>query len=273
MRTKFLILMLYFIAPKVSLADCNQPDWLDCGTTGDVSWSVSSDGKTLVISGQGNMENYTECEDNPYYDEHNPHSAQARTTAPWGKYSNQLENIKVEEGVISLGQRAFQGLDHVTDISLPNSLTSIGIQAFDRVKKLTNLVIPDSVASIGYAAFAWTSSLETVDIGNGIEVSDNRPFYAIGKIETTQQEEFGNGNQTTIYCLSGMCTNLDKDAYITKLVSYVRSGENYVLNGMRYKNSSDMQNNRAIAQKRIYSIEEATKLSKKTGNKFMLRYK
>ena len=254
-------------------AECDQPGFLDCGTTGDVSWHISSDGKTLTVSGNGAMENYTACEVNPHYDPADPLSAQARTVAPWGKYNNQIETINVEKGVTSLGSRAFQGLDHVTDVSLPDGLETIGSQAFDRAKSITNITSPDSVSDVGYAAFAWTSSLQTVDVGDGITF-DKRPFYGVGEIGDDIRISGSDMDlvETAVYCKSGGCDNLGSDIDIGNLVAYQYEGGRYVVGNTKYKNSADMQQG-IHPVKRIYSIQEATEASKKTGNTIKIRYK
>ena len=162
-------------------AECDEQGYFDCGTTGDVKWYVSNDKKTLTVKGTGNMEDYVN-EPNPNYDETNSLSAEARTTAPWGIFSNDIESVIVEKGVTGLGRSCFQGLDHVTDIKLPDGLQTIGQQAFDRVKSLESLSVPDSVNQIGYAAFAWTTSLKTMDVGDGFEGHEAAVGCAVVKL-------------------------------------------------------------------------------------------
>ena len=278
MRKSVLFLSLVFTFN--ANAGCDEQGYFDCGTTGDVKWYVSNDKKTLTIKGSGNMEDYVN-ESNPNYDETNPKSAAARTTAPWGILSNEIESVVVEKGVTGLGQSCFQGLDHVTDIKLPDGLQTIGQQAFDRVKSLESLSVPDSVNQIGYAAFAWTTSLKTMDVGDGFEtVSELSPLFGVGISDNPR----GNESITTFYCQNGttnQCAYLNvfntndtrvctETCNFSDVVLYEKEGNRYLINAQRYKSINDFENN--VPVKRIYTVEEAIKISKPTGNTFKIRY-
>ena len=264
MRKSVLFLSLVFTFN--ANAECDEQGYFDCGTTGDVKWYVSNDKKTLTVKGTGNMEDYVN-EPNPNYDETNSLSAVARTTAPWGIFSNDIESVIVEKGVTGLGRSCFQGLDHVTDIKLPDGLQTIGQQAFDRVKSLESLSIPDSVNQIGYAAFAWTTSLKTMDVGDGFEAASEElsPLFGVG----ISDNPLGNESITTFYCqnsTTNQCAYLNVfktiDTYIctetcnfSDVVLYEKEGNRYLLNGQRYKSINDFENN--VPVKRIYTIDEA----------------
>ena len=90
----------------------------DCGavstynTENSVSWNVDSDG-VLTISGSGEMENFTEPSNSPWYD----------------KESN-ITSIKIENGITSIGDYAFYGLGNAKKVEIPSSVTRIGIDAF-----------------------------------------------------------------------------------------------------------------------------------------------
>ena len=65
----------------------------------------------------------------------------------------------VPEGVTSLGCKAFDGVK-LTEVILPEGLISIGEQAFQFASALQTLTIPASVTSIGTWAFAYCSLTE-----------------------------------------------------------------------------------------------------------------
>ena len=112
-----------------------------CGKNGDsVTWKLTSDG-TLTISGTGKMKDYG---DN-----------YGMSVAPWYVGSSQVKTVIIEDGVTSIGDRAFDGCTKLTRVVIPDSVTSIGYSSFRGCYSLPSVAIPDSVTSIGDSAFAY----------------------------------------------------------------------------------------------------------------------
>lgn len=93
------------------------------GTCGEnLTWNYNQETKTLTISGEGAMWNYTldgGTDENPSY------------LPPW--VNMDYVNLVVEEGVTHIGDYAFfcdSARTHLSNISLPRSLTSLGVQSF-----------------------------------------------------------------------------------------------------------------------------------------------
>ena len=119
------------------------------GTCGkNLSWALDTEG-VLTISGSGEMADF-----NPI--------------APWYSYRDQITTIRIENGVTSIGQNAFNVCSNLTDVSIPDSVASIGRQAFGICSSLTDVTIPEGVTSIGEYAFAQCSSLMSVTIPAGV---------------------------------------------------------------------------------------------------------
>ena len=122
--------------------------YVDNGTCGEgLTWLLDNDG-VLTISGSGIMRDYSSSSD--------------RTTAPWGTYWKQVNTVRIESGVISVGNFAFAGCGNLKNIELPAGLTSIGESAFSGCSTLPTLSIPKSVTAIGSAAFSGCTSLENI---------------------------------------------------------------------------------------------------------------
>ncbi len=96
---------------------------VDSGTCGEnLTWVIDGN-YTLIISGTGDMDNYTE-----------------KTEAPWTDYGSWITGIVIEEGVTSIGDYAFYNSYYAYDdnseyyydcyIIIPSSITSIGKEAF-----------------------------------------------------------------------------------------------------------------------------------------------
>ena len=104
-----------------------------CTIHAEITWTLSDDG-TLTISGT-DMPDYS-------YD-----------NTPWYSQCNKIKKVVIENGVTSIGVRAFFGCSNLTSITIPNSVTNIGWYAFSGCLGLTSLTIPNSVTSIGDGAF------------------------------------------------------------------------------------------------------------------------
>ena len=79
-----------------------------------------------------------------------------------------LTSVTIEDGVTSIGNRAFYNCRSLTSITIPNSVISIGNEAFYDCTSLTSIEIPGSVTSIGESAFSGCSSFTNVTIRNGV---------------------------------------------------------------------------------------------------------
>lgn len=81
------------------------------GTCGALAvWTVSGDGKTLTISGSGDMVDY-DVTNNP---------------APWQTYAANITSIVVDEGVTAVGKDAFRGLTSATTIKVNSAKATFG---------------------------------------------------------------------------------------------------------------------------------------------------
>ncbi|MER2149887.1 MAG: leucine-rich repeat domain-containing protein, partial [Ruminococcus sp.] len=113
------------------------------GTTGDCTWTLDDEG-TLIISGNGAMEDYT-----------------IRSSAPWG---TNIKMVVIEDGVSSIGNDAFYNCKSLTSVSIGNSVTSISYAAFYGCASMTSVTIGKSVTSIGDKAFYGCTGLTSVHI-------------------------------------------------------------------------------------------------------------
>ena len=150
-----------------------------CGADGDnLTWELTAGG-LLTISGTGAMAGYLK--------------------APWYSYRDTVCRIMIENGVTSIGQRAFERCSQATSVTIPDSVTSIGYAAFSGCAKLgdvelpegitrisghtfsgcsslTEMVIPDTVTDIGEYAFQNCSNLARVEIPEGVKTIDQYVF-------------------------------------------------------------------------------------------------
>lgn len=114
---------------------CIDKKLLPHGACGDnLKWTVDFDTEILTISGYGEMRDY----EADYYG----------TNAPWKRVGSHITNVVIEEGVTSIGNYAFYGLE-ITNITMPNSVTQIGRGALYNCQNLSSITIPNGVRIIG----------------------------------------------------------------------------------------------------------------------------
>ena len=127
------------------------------GTCGDnLTWKLTDEGE-LRIEGTGEM-----------------------TSSPWKTdYKYKIKTVKIEEGVTSIGNDAFNGCYELTSITLPESVTSIGSYAFWGCNKLTTITIPENsqLTSIGNEAFTGCYCLTSITLPEKLTSIGQRAFY------------------------------------------------------------------------------------------------
>jgi hypothetical protein len=106
---------------------------VDQGKCGDKAyWHLTNDG-TLTIYGQGATAYYHNVE-----------------KIPWREYRSQIKNVVIKEGIIELGNNAFNELYWLENVSFPNSLKFMceGVFSGSTYTLLKTLHIPNSVQCI-----------------------------------------------------------------------------------------------------------------------------
>jgi hypothetical protein len=137
----FVIGSLLFV-PGLS-ADVKAETIIHSGTCGDnVTWKLTSSSSSLIltISGTGAM----------------------NSSSPWTNYRPDITSVVIEDGVTSIGDKAFYSCKKLSSITIPSSVTSIGDFAFYSCEGMTSITIPSSVTSIGDYAFRGCDNLATI---------------------------------------------------------------------------------------------------------------
>ena len=120
MKKQLLLLLVMFLLPMVASAD-------DSGKCGEnLTWKYEEASKTLTISGTGAMTDYDSGQ------------------SPWRKYCQDIVNLVLDDGIMSIGNCAFSSCSGLTAIAIPNSVKTIG-EYNQEIKGKTNVeIIPVS---------------------------------------------------------------------------------------------------------------------------------
>lgn len=142
------------IIPVVSMAASAKT--IDSGTLGENLTWVFDNSWTLTISGTGDMADFFDDND-----------------APWYSEKAAINRVVIEDGVTSIGKWAFSNATNLKSVIIPDSVTSIGNGAFSGCTDLKEINVPDSVTSIGRGAFSGTSWLESKQEENPLVIVNN----------------------------------------------------------------------------------------------------
>lgn len=135
------------------------------GTAGPLTWSFT-DG-TLTISGNGDMPDYDEYNNNP---------------TPWINLRDEINEVIIEDGVTSVGYEAFLSCKNLIKVSMANSVTKISSRAFGWCSKLEDIELPNSIQFIGHNAFS-TTNLTSLNIPKSCEVVEGNIVYQSRQLE------------------------------------------------------------------------------------------
>ena len=89
----------------------------------------------------------------------------------------EIKDLIIPNGVISIGYCAFCGCAGLTSVTIPSGVTSIGSGAFCGCTRLANVMIPNSVTSIDVGAFNGCERLANVTIPSGVTKIGRSAFY------------------------------------------------------------------------------------------------
>ena len=159
-----------------------------CGK--NLTWTLDSNG-LLTISGTGKMYDFKYTDKIPWYycDQIRCVTIDNGVTSIGDKAfcdCSNLTSVTIPDGVTSIGDEAFCGCESLTGVTIPNSVTSIGDEAFSNCESLTGVTIPDSVTSIGYYAFYDCYALQNLTIGSGVTRIQGQAFmYCISLTSVT----------------------------------------------------------------------------------------
>lgn len=262
-----ILTILYF--PELSHATT---DGGSCGS--NCQWIYDLQTKTLTITGT-KQDSYSPKQDQ---------DGVWHTTAPWVKYERQIERAVVADTFDTITSHSFYSLHNLKDVTLPKNLKIIRDQTFHNTS-LESVNIPDTVTYIGSAAFQSTK-LKNVILPDSVKTIESHAFDS----ESFQSIVIGNGvtsigknafkslpDNAKIYCQDTKvhkCDEIINDSTYgaDKIVKYTKESAGFIsANGKRYSSFEKLV--KGIEMKRIYTVEEAEKVSKKTGNTLKIKYK
>ena len=142
---------------------------------------------------------------------------------PYGDYNKAIKTVKIQNGVTSIGDYAFDNCTSLTSIEIPSGVTSIGDGAFAYCTSLTSIEIPSGVTSIRDHAFDNCTSLTSIEIPSGVTSIGNSAFKnctSLARIEIPSSVT-SIGNEAFAYCTN--LTSIEIPSGVTSIENYAFS--------------------------------------------------
>lgn len=171
----------------------------ECGASGaDVTWTLYGSG-LMNITGSGDMEAFS-----------------STSNIPWYNCANYISSVVIDEGVTSVGSRAFYNCTNLKQVDLPESILTIGARAFYKCSSLSEIEIPQGVSIINSYTFYDCTNLRKVTLNENITSIKDRAFSgceSLGSITIP--------NKTTFFGYYAFynCENLSK-VYISDIEAW-----------------------------------------------------
>lgn len=103
-------------------------------------------------------------------------------------YNCNLQEVTIPEGVLRLGDCAFDQNFNLQKVSLPNTLGSIARYTFRDCKKIENITLPDGLESIGEYAFNGCNALSELIIPGSIKTIGDYAFEYCPALKTVKSK-------------------------------------------------------------------------------------
>ena len=135
-----------------------------CGE--DVNWVLDSTG-TMSVVGEGPMADYTEGE-----------------AVPWAADAGFLRSLAIDNGVTTVGKRAFASSPSLRRVSIPGSAYFVEDDAFAYCAELNEITLGDGILYIGENAFAGCASLTEAALPESVVSLGARSFADDAKLSS-----------------------------------------------------------------------------------------
>ena len=135
----------------------------------------------------------------------------------------------------------------------------------DERARVKTVIVEDGITYLGQSAFRGFSSLKDIEIAGSVETVGAGSFDEIRPQRLSMSDTTLWLNQDDMYDLQNL-TVYCKGNYSTCKQNFLKNSPklNQHANEIKFERSQG---------KKIYTVEEATKASKATGNRFKIRYK
>jgi len=137
----------------------------ECGAS--VQWEYYANSGTLMISGDGPMDDY-----------------QREKDVPWSNYVSNLTSVYIDDGVTYVGDRIFASCNMLRSVYMADSVVSCGQYSFAKCTNLAYVDLSAGLDQVGDYVFYNCKSLDNIILPVGLEAIGDYAFFGCSAIET-----------------------------------------------------------------------------------------
>ena len=153
--------VLDVVSETVSVSDeAASENVIGSGTCGEnLKWELTADG-LMTISVSGEMDDWSYDNKNPWYD-----------------IREEIFKVIIEEGITTVGERAFEECCNLVSVDLPEGIISINFWAFYDCVNLKEVNFPETLENLEGCAFYNCSSLNSISFSENTSYIGAEAFY------------------------------------------------------------------------------------------------
>lgn len=147
-------------------------------------------------------------------------SGSGTVTEPFEKFNDYIKYIKVEEGITSIANKVFAGLESCEIAKLPSTLKNIDVAAFANSTGLKTVNLPKGLENIGKNAF-YFAGLTSVEIPGSVVTMDSGAFSYCNLekliirngIDSLPSDAFEGNDELEFVVIPGSVKHIGEDAF------------------------------------------------------------
>lgn len=158
------------------------------GTCGNLSWLYDSTSGALALSGSGMMPDFESVYE-----------------LPWYAFRENIRTLRIADGVVSIGARAFSDCGALCTVIMPDSLRSCGDYAFSDCESLSYVRFSTRLSSIGkYAFYRCTDLVEAALPFSLNTIGDYAFFGCSGIVSMSLPDSVSSLGEGAFYQCTGL---------------------------------------------------------------------
>ena len=102
------------------------------------------------------------------------------------KYTENDPEVVIPEGIIAIGEKAFEAKDKLVSVKMPDSVLRIGANAFEKCTKLKNVEFSKKLERIEYEAFCRCKGLKEIELPDTLRYLGGGVFASCEKLKSVR---------------------------------------------------------------------------------------
>ena len=166
----------WFVGTGTDGTDVPPDDSFTWNKTDGLWWAIQDNALYLqkTDSSEGIMPNYLY------------NRAEKCINTPWRRNRNGIQSVTLRNGIMNIGNCAFDSCSSLREVYIPASIISIGENAFWKCRSLESVSFPNGVNRISESAFGWCSELTEISLPDSVTEIGAYAFFNCANLTTVK---------------------------------------------------------------------------------------